>query len=119
MQQLLYIETVLKLTGGLVLVFMPLMACRVLGLPRPKSGLWPRLLGAVLLGLAGATYIEGGTELRGLGMAGCAIINLVSVIVILSLIALDGAGVTRRAKASMALLSVTLMVLGILEIAQI
>lgn len=118
-QQLLYIETVLKLSGGLVLVLLPLMACRVLGLPRPQSGLWPRLLGAVLIGLAGATYLEGSTELRGLGMAGCAIINLVSVIVILTLMALGGAGSTRRSKASMALLSFVLMLLGILEVAQV
>ncbi len=119
MQQLLYIETVLKLSAGLVLVLLPLMACRVLGLPRPQSGLWPRLLGAVLIGLAGATYIEGSTNLHGLGMAGCAIINLVSVVVVLTLMALGGVGNTRRSKFSMALLALALMVLGILELAQL
>ncbi len=119
MQQLLYLETILKLSGGAVLLLVPLTACRLFGLPKPPSGLWPRLLGSVLVGLAGATYLEGATDVRGLGMAGLAIINFVAVVAILTLLALGAAGTTRRAKSTLALLALVLLVLGLLELAQV
>ena len=119
MQQLLYIETILKLSGGLVLLLLPLTACSVLGLPKPQSGLWPRLLGSVLVGLAGATYIEGATSARGLGMAGCVVINMVAVAAILTLLVLGAAGQSRRGRAILALLAAALVVLSFLELGQI
>jgi hypothetical protein len=118
-QQLLYIETILKLAGGLVLLLLPLTACSVFGLPKPQSGLWPRLLGSVLVGLAGATYIEGATQARGLGMAGCVIINMVAVAVILTLLTLGAAGSSRRGRGILALLSLLLFFLSFLELGQI
>lgn len=118
-QQLLFIETVLKLSGGVVLLLMPLTACRVLGLPKPASGLWPRLLGSVLIGLSAATYLEGATKLNGLGMAGCAIINLVAAVVIMTLLILGAAGDTQRGRIILAALAVVLLVLSLLELAQI
>lgn len=119
MQQLLYIETILKLSGGLVLLLTPLAACSVFGLPKPQSGLWPRLLGAVLIGMAGATYIEGATTADGLGMAGLVIINMVAFAVILTLLVLGAAGTSRRARAILALLALALLSLSVLELAQI
>jgi len=118
-QQLLYIETVLKLSGGLVLLLLPLTVCSVFGLPKPQSGLWPRLLGAVLIGIAGATYIEGATTVRGLGMAGCVVINMVAVAVILTLLILGAAGTTQRARWILALLALALSGLSFLELGQI
>ncbi len=119
MQQLLFLETVLKLSGAVVLLFLPLTACSVLGLPKPQSGLWPRLLGSVLAGIAGATYIEGSSSEHGLGIAGCAVINIVAVAVILTLLVLGAVGKTRRARWSLGLLAVLLSVLSLLELAQV
>lgn len=119
MQQLLYIETILKLSGGLVLVLVPLTACSVFGLPKPQSGLWPRLLGSVLVGIAGATYIEGATSVDGLGMAGCLIINVVAAATILTLLTFGAAGTSRRARGVLALLAVLLLLLSFLELGQI
>ena len=39
MQQLLWIETLLKLVPGLLLALAPLTTLRILGLPRPDTGL--------------------------------------------------------------------------------
>lgn len=119
MQQLLFVETVLKLTGGVLLLLLPLTLCRIFGLPKPQSGLWPRLLGAVLVGLAGATYVEGATQLNGLGMAGLVIVNMVAVAVILTLLALGGAGATQRSRFTFAGLALILLVLGLLELSQV
>lgn len=119
MQQLLYIETILKLSGGLVLLIMPLMACSLFGLPKPQSGLWPRLLGAVLVGIAGATYVEGATPTHGIGMAGLVIINMVAFAVIITVLILGAAGTSRRSRGVLALLALALLGLSFLELGQI
>jgi len=106
----------LKLSGGLVLLFAPLTAAHVFGLPKPQTGLWPRLLGAVLMGLAGATYLEA-VKHDGLSMAGCVVINLLASAVIISLLALGAAAPSRRGRAVLGLLAVLLAGLALFEIA--
>jgi hypothetical protein len=110
--QLLWLETLLKLAGGTALVLFPLTSIKVLGLPAAASSFWPRLLGAVLIGLAGATFIEGAWEgSRGLGLAGLIVINVV-------LAALFGGGAqTRRGAFALGALVVLLFVLALVEIA--
>jgi hypothetical protein len=119
-QQLLWIETLLKLFAGLLLVLAPGGTLRVFGLPRTETGFWPRLLGAVLLGLAGATFLEGSAPgSHGLGLAGCLIINASSVSVMATLLALDAGPQSARGRAAMWALVVLLTLLGILEIANL
>ena len=71
MAQLLWIETLLRFFAGLVLLILPVAAARVLGLPLPQATLWPRMLGGLLVGMAGATLLEGSVAgSRGLGLGG-------------------------------------------------
>ncbi len=80
MQQLLWIETLLKFSAGLMLVLAPLATIKLLGLPPASTGFWPRLLGALLIGIAGALFLEGSVPgSRGLGLAGCLVINFSAV----------------------------------------
>ena len=100
--QLLWIEVLLKFSGGVVLLFIPISSARLLGLPHGNVGLWPRLLGTLLLGLAGAIFIEG-LELErsglnagslahvrhhGLGLAGVAVINITAIFSMIALLML-------------------------------
>ncbi len=118
LQQLLWIETLLKLAGGLSLLLAPTTVIRVLGLPASGAVLWPRLLGAVLVGLAGATYIEGAwPSSRGLGLAGCIVINLVAAASIATVATLGGGADTRRGRAALWLLVTILTLLVLFEIA--
>ena len=121
MQQLLWIETLLKFSGGLVLALTPLTAIRVLGLPGTDSGFWPRLLGAVLIGLAAATYLEGrfGGTPRGLGLAGCFLVNVAAVAMLVSHMALSKGVQTRRGQSILWLLVAALLLLIVFEIAHI
>lgn len=125
MQQLLWIETLLKLSGGLVLALTPLTAIKILGLPRTDSGFWPRLLGAVLIGLAFATYLEGrfGGTPRGLGIAGCFLVNIAAVtMLVIQLVMSHRRGQptqTRRGEAVLWLLVTLLSLLIVVEIAHI
>lgn len=118
MHQLLWIETLLKLAGGALLVLAPLTTLKVLGLPPSATGFWPRVLGTVLIGIGAATFIEGAWEgSRGLGLAGLIVINIASAAVI-AVIALFGGGAsTRRGTLALWSLVVVLLVLVLLEIA--
>jgi hypothetical protein len=81
MIQLLWIELVMKLAGGIVLLSIPLTAIKVLGLPRSETTFWPRLLGAVLIGLAAATFMDASVRLgHGLALGGSFVINVVSAL---------------------------------------
>ena len=118
MQQLLWIETLLKLAGGLALVLAPLTVIRLLGLPEARSGFWPRLLGSVLIGLAAATFLEGTVSgSRGLGLAGSIAVNLFAAAMIAVLLALEAGPSSRRGAVLLWLLAATLILLSLFEIA--
>ena len=117
MQQLLWIETLLKLVPGLLLALAPLTTLRVLGLPRPDNGFWPRLTGALLIGIAGALFIEGTQSSHGLGLAGCIIINLCGATVLATLLVLDCGPTSTRGRVVVWALTCTLVILSVFEIA--
>lgn len=116
--QLLWLETLLRFSAGLVLLIMPMTAARVLGLPLPQALLWPRLLGALLLGMAAATLLEGSVAgSTGLGLGGLVLINFVTAAMIVSLLVLQRGSQTRRGKVFLWALGVGLFTLGVVEIA--
>jgi len=95
--QLLWLETLLKLLAGLPLLLAPTATARLLGLPLPGSTLWPRLLGAALVGLAAASYMQGALGSgRGLGFAGAMVINLVAAATIAAMLIMRRANTTTR-----------------------
>lgn len=116
MQQLIWLETLLKASGGAVLLLAPLTACRVLGLPRPPTGLWPRLLGAVLVGVAAASYAEG-AGWSGLGLAGSVLINFVAAGAIFALLVLGSPAPTRRGRIALSALAGSLAFIALVELA--
>ena len=88
-QQFLWIEACLKLAGGLALVTAPRVLAQLLGLPSADDRFWPRLLGAVLIGLAAASLIESRSPgAGGLGLAGSIAINLAGAAMIGALLIL-------------------------------
>ena len=120
MQQLLTVEILLKLAGGLALVLAPLSTIKLLGLPRTDSGFWPRLLGAVLIGMAMALYLEGrGPGSQGLGLSGCVIVNFSAVSILGGSLALEAGPSSARGRVAVWALVVLLVCLSLLEIAVI
>jgi len=117
-QQLLWIETLLKLAAGAALVIAPLTSIKLLGLPASANAFWPRLLGGVLLGLAAATFLEGASERgRGIGMAGLILINTAGAAVLAFSAAFGGSAPTLRGRLVQWSIVVVLFVLSLFEIA--
>jgi len=120
LQQLLWIETLLKLSVGLALVLAPLSTIKLFGLPPTGSGFWPRLLGSLLIGIAGALFLEGSVpESRGLGLAGCLIVNFSAVSMMSALLVLEAGPPSARGRAVMWALVILLVWLSVLEIANL
>jgi hypothetical protein len=119
-QQLLWLETLLKFGAGLPLALVPLSTLRLLGLPRPEQGFWPRLCGILLLGLAAATFIEGrAAGSGGLGLAGCIIINLCGAAMLSTLLVMDRGPSAARGRFIVWAVIVVLVVLSLFEIAKL
>lgn len=99
--QLLWLETLLKGSIGLMMLMMPITSAKLAGLPHGNSAFWPRLFGAALLGIAAAFAVEGYTQLnanisaRGLGLGGAIAINLVTVLSLIGTLIFKGV-TTRR-----------------------
>ena len=121
MQQLLWFEVILKAAAGGTLLLIPLTAIRIAGLQRPETGFWPRLLGAVVLGIAAAVFItlQYPDARGGLGPAGLIPINLAGAAAMLAPLVMGTAAPTRRGKAFIIVNAVALLNLAFLEIAHL
>ena len=116
-QQLLWIETVLRLTAGLILLVLPLAAARIFGLPLPQATLWPRLIGGLMIGMAGAIFLEGSAvSSRGLGLGGLVIINLATAATLAALLSLERASQTKRGRLFLWALVASLVGFSLLEL---
>ena len=104
MQQLLWLETLLKVGCGVALVVAPISVIR--------------LLGALLIGCGAAAYIEGAWDgSRGLGLAGLVIINLISAAALAGTVIFGTAAPSRRGSFAVWSAVVVLFVLSLIEIA--
>jgi hypothetical protein len=120
-QQLLWLEVILKAAAGLTLVLVPLTAIRMTGMQRPETGFWPRLLGAVVLGIAAAVFVtlHFPEAHGGLGPAGLIPINLAGAGAMIAPLIMGTAAPTRRGKLFILANAVTLLTLAFMEIAHI
>ena len=122
--QLLWFETLLKGSIGLVMLLLPLNAAKLAGLPQSATSFWPRLFGAALLGIAAACAVEGYTQLNpkitagGLGLSGVIAINVVTLVSLIGTLIFKSVS-TLRGKALIWLTSALLVALILFEIAHI
>lgn len=115
-EQLLWIEACLKLGSGLALVVAPRVLARLLGLPSADQPFWPRLLGALLIGLGVATLLEVRMQ-GGLGLGGSIAVNLAGAAMLGALLVLGRAGKTKRGRLLLSLTAAALVILSLVEIA--
>jgi hypothetical protein len=114
-EQLLWVEMLFKLAAGLVLLIAPITTAAVLGWPRPGSPFWPRLLGAILIGVGLASALEG-RGVRGLALGGSVGINLAAAAFLLVAVLLRPPS-ARRGRLLSWLIVAALCLLSLIEIA--
>ncbi|MCB1520326.1 MAG: ABC transporter permease [Hyphomicrobiaceae bacterium] len=118
MQQLLILETIIKLACGLVLLAAPSFVIRLFGIAPAEWSFWPRLLGGSLIGIAAATYIEARLPgSKGLGLGGLIAINLTAAAVLFAILVMKGGAPSRRGRAALWLTIGLLVLLSLIEIA--
>lgn len=121
MQQILWLEFVLKTAAGLTLILVPLTAIRLAGMQKPETGFWPRLLGAVVLGIAAGVFVSlqyPGAH-GGIGPAGLIPINLAGAAAMIAPLIMGSAAPSRRGRAFILVNALALLALAFLEIAHI
>ena len=116
--QLLWIEALIKLSAGCVLLMAPITMLKIFGLPGRDTALWARLLGATLAGMALAQLAEGGIAgSGGLGLAGTAVINITCAAALSVLLITNQASATRRGQTLLWCTVGLLIILSGIEIA--
>ena len=121
MQQILWAEIFIKAIAGALLFLAPLTTSTLLGLERPSTGFWPRLLGAMTLGIAAGVWI--GLQFpaaRGaIGPGGLIAINFATAAALIAPLILGTAAPSRRGKLVVVIVTVLLLALAFLEIAHL
>jgi hypothetical protein len=118
---LLWVEVALKAAAGLTLVLLPVSAISLVGMERPASGFWPRLLGAVVLAIAiGVALPLYWPDIKGgIGYAGLVPINLLGAAAMLAPLIMGSAAPSKRGKAFIFANALTLLALAFVEISYI
>lgn len=117
MQQLLWLETLIKFFPGLFLTLAPATTLRLLGLPRSDSAFWPRICGVLLVGVAAAVFLEGMSIGHGLGAAGLVVINLCGASVLATMLVLERGPASVRGRVAVWLAVCLLVTMSLIEIA--
>ena len=118
-QKILMAELILKGGVGLCLLLLPITTARVFGLPHGQVGLWGRVVGALLVGIAGAVWVENDLKtVSGIGLGGLIAINIAGMVSLI-VIAILSSPATKRGAIALWVTILVLFSLSILEIGQI
>lgn len=110
-EQLLWVNTLIAISAGLLLLVAPKPVAALLGLPRVDQSFYPRLLGITLVAVACALLTEGYGR-AGLGIEGMAAINLVSGVALVLVLLFGGLVIAKRGRWLLRGLALTWLVLG-------
>lgn len=120
--KLLMLELLFHGQLALMLLGMPQFVIKVIGWPPVETTFWPRLVGAILAGIALATLttLAGWTKDgagSGIGLAAEIVINLTVAFVLFSILALGPVHPTKRGAMFTGILATALIVLALVEVA--
>ncbi|MBI1385091.1 MAG: hypothetical protein GC150_09295 [Rhizobiales bacterium] len=115
--QLLWLDALVKIVAGAFLVFIPRVSVAAFGLPKSDQSFYLRLMGALLLGIAAAIVVGGGgRSVGGLGAAGAGVINLLGAGMLSTLLMLPRATLAMRGRVLLWGVAGVLVVLGVGEL---
>ena len=116
----LSIDSLINLLLGALLVVFPRDLVSFLGLPQAGSAFYPGILGAVLIGIGIALWMERGTDRaggRGLGLGGAVVINLCAALVLAAWLLFGDLSLSARGSGFLWGIVAVLIVVSLAEIA--
>ena len=118
--QLLWIDALFRLTLGGLLLFFPATTIAALGLPKAGGAFWPRMLAMLLLGLAGASVLQGFVPAaQGLGLGGAFVLNVATALAVLTALAVGRLEIPGRGRLTLWVSFLLLVLLSLVELAWI
>ncbi len=115
---LLTIDGIVNLILGVLLLLFPVGVIDLLGLPPTDTNFYPSLLGAVLFGIGIALLLEMGgfaKGIRGLGLGGAIIINMVGSLVLLCWLIFGSLAIPLRGQIILWAVGILVFLIGVAE----
>ena len=115
---LLLIDSIVNIIIGLLLLCYPLGIGKVLGLPDPGNNFYALILGAVLLGIGIALFIElkfHERNIHGLGLEGAIIINILASIVLIIILITSKLNISSTALIILWFIGILVFFIGVAE----
>lgn len=116
---LLIIDGIVNVVLGILLFLFPVGIIDLLGLPPTSTHFYPSILGAVLLGIGAALFLEaaGFTRgIRGLGLGGAIVINIIGSFVLVCWLLFGSLAIPLRGRIILWVVGVVVFVIGIAEV---
>ena len=116
---LLLADALINLFLGLLLVSFPTRAVEVFGIPQTDDRFYPTVLGAVLLGIAAALWIEHRRKpgrAAGLGLAGATSINLIGAVAIIGWLVSGRLAIPAHGRVVLWIVAIGLVVISLAEV---
>jgi hypothetical protein len=117
---LLVVDGVANIVLGIVLLLFPFGIAGLLGLPDTITDFYPSILGAVLLGIGIALFIErygASRNIRGLGLGGALAINICGAGALLVWLLVNSLQIPMRGYVILWSVALTVLIIGLNEIA--
>jgi hypothetical protein len=117
---LLLIDCIVNLLLGVLLLLFPIGTIDLLGLPPTNTNFYPSLLGAVILGIGLALFLElvaYAKHVRGLGLGGAIVINIVGSLVLICWLIFGSLAIPMKGRIILWIVGVIVFLIGIAELA--
>jgi hypothetical protein len=117
---LLFIDGLVNLLFGFLLLLFPAGVIQTLGLPATNASFYPSLLGGVLFGVGLALFLElagSGLRFRGLGLGGAILINFFGAAVLIYWLLFGHLGIPARGRIILWGVGIIVFLIGLVELA--
>jgi hypothetical protein len=116
---LLFVDGIVNVTLGAILLLFPIGIDEFLGLPISKSTFYPSILGAVLFGIGIALFVEifgFSRQVRGLGLAGAISINIIGAMALVFWLLFGSLSIPIRGQIILWTVGVVVLVIALFEL---
>jgi len=116
---LLVIDGTVNVMLGVLLLLFPVGIIDLLGLPPTSTNFYPSILGAVLLGIGAALFLEAAgfaRGIRGLSLGGAIVINIIGSFVLICWLIFGSLVIPLRGRIILWTIGVVVFVIGITEV---